>query len=118
MAVFGPGVCLVIVPCGAVLLGGPGCSLIEIPFAAAHCCAALTCWPTKFGSGGPALTMILTGCGCGVDVPAAGSVLITTPAAMVADGWLMTCPGVSPACRSAACAAARSEEHTSELQSP
>ncbi len=50
--------------------------------------------------------MILTGCGCRCDAPAPGLVLITTPAGIVADSWLATLPGVSPAWRSAASAAA------------
>src|ERR1700727_923823 len=94
----------VIVPCGWSLLGS-GCSLSEVWFCCAHASATDCSWPTKLGSGGPALTVMVTGLGCGHEVPAAGLVLITMPAAIVADTWLATGPGVSPACRSAACAA-------------
>ena len=47
-----------------------------------------------------------TGSGCGCDAPAAGLVLITMPAGIVADTWLVTLPGARPARRSAACASA------------
>src|SRR5260370_865732 len=72
----------------------------------AHCWATDFCWPTKLGTGGPALTAIATGLGCGQEVPAAGFVLITTPAGIVAEVSLLTVPGTSPACLSAVCAAA------------
>src|ERR1700733_9991141 len=104
--VFGAGDCLVIVPAGWVLLAGAGCWFSEMPFACAHVCTAACCWPTKFGSGGPALTVIATRFACGHEVSGPGFVLITTPAAIVPDTWLVTLPGVSPACFSAACAAA------------
>src|ERR1700729_3748267 len=104
--VFGAGDCLVIVPAGWVLLAGAGCWFSEMPFVVAHDCTAACCWPTKFGSGGPALTVSATGLLCGHEAPAAGFVLITTPAAIVPDTCLVTLPGVSPAVRSAACAAA------------
>src|SRR5579875_1366516 len=103
--VFGAGDWRVIVPCGCVLLAA-GCSFSETPLADAHDCAAACCWPTKLGSGGPALTTIRTGSGCGCEAPVPGVVLITMPTAIVADTWFVTAPGVSPAFRSAACACA------------
>src|ERR1700744_164310 len=64
------------------------------------------CWPTKLGSGGPALTVIPTGLDCGQEVPATGFVLITMPRPMVDDAAEVTGPGVRPALRSSASAAA------------
>src|SRR5260370_33385618 len=61
--------------------------------------------PTKSGSGGPALTVMLTGLGCGQEVPATGFVLITMPGGMVDDPAVVTAPGVRPAFLSAASAA-------------
>src|SRR5579875_790764 len=99
--VFAAGDCLVTAPCGWVLLAAAGCSFSEIPLACAQAWTADCCCPTKFGSGGPALTTMATGLFCGQEVFAPGLVLITTPTAMVADTWLVTLPGVSPACLSA-----------------
>jgi hypothetical protein len=93
-----PGRCdwLVIVPAGASLLVVVTTSS-DTPLADAHPWAASWGCPTKSGIGGPALTISRTGCGCGHMVPAAGVVLTTMPAAMVADGSFVTGPGVSPA---------------------
>src|SRR5260370_16842043 len=101
----GAGDCWVIVFGGWLLLAS-GTSFSETPFCCAHCSATDFCWPTKLGTGGPALTAIATGLGCGQEVPAAGFVLITTPAGIVAEVSLLTGPGTSPACLSAVCAAA------------
>ena len=81
-------------------------SLSETPLAAAHCSATAFCCPTKFGTGCPLLTTSVTGLFTGHCWPAAGVVLITIPAWMVVDAWFTTLPGISPACRSALCAAA------------
>src|SRR6202049_1268670 len=101
----GAGDCWVIVPCGWVLLAS-ATSFSETRFCCAHCSATDFCWPTKLGTGGPALTAIATGLGCGQEVPAAGFVLITIPAGIVAEVSLLTGPGTSPAFLSAVCAAA------------
>src|SRR5262249_41739251 len=55
-------------------------SLSFTPLAAAHCSTTALPWPTKLGSGGPALSMMDTGLGCGQDVPATESVEMTIPA--------------------------------------
>src|SRR5215469_6293600 len=102
---FAAGDCRVIVSCGCVLFCA-GCSFSETPLACAQASAVDFGCPTKSGSGGPALTVIVTGRGCGHEAPAGGLVLITMPAAIVADAWSTTVPGISPACFSACCAAA------------
>src|SRR5437588_11412988 len=79
-------------------------SLSFTPLAAAHCSATDLSWPTKLGSGGPALSTMDTGLGCGQEVPAAGSVDMTMPAAIVVDVTVLTFPGIRPACLIAACA--------------
>src|SRR6185312_12004046 len=82
-----------------------GTSLSFTPLAAAHCSATDLSWPTKLGSGGPALSTMDTGLGCGQELPAVGSVEMTIPAAIVVDVTVLTFPGVRPACLIAACAA-------------
>ena len=72
-----------IVPVGASLLVVLTSSS-ETPLADAQPSAAPCGWPTKSGTGGPALTTIRTGCGCGHMPPAAGVVLTTMPAAQAA----------------------------------
>src|SRR5260370_32930975 len=62
--------------------------------------------PTKSGSGGPALTVMLTGLGWGREVPATGFVLITRRGGMVDDPAVGTAPGARPAFLSAAWAGA------------
>src|ERR1700744_6275143 len=67
---------------------------------------ACSFWPTKLGSGGPALTWIATGFGCGHDSPAAGGGAATVPASADDEATLRTEPTVSPALRSACSASA------------
>src|ERR1700760_523181 len=62
---------------------------------------ACSFWPTKLGSGGPALTEIATGFGCGHDSPAAGVVLSTMPASTEDEATLWPWPTVIPALRRA-----------------
>ena len=101
----GAGDWLVMVPCGWVLLASGTCCSWYPPDCAWPW-ASWNCWPTKSGSGGPALTAIPTGLVCGQEVPATGVVLTTMPAPMVADAVSVTAPGVRPAFLSAASAAA------------
>src|SRR5215470_1434013 len=96
----------VTVPAGASLLAAVRTSS-DTPLADAHPWAASCGCPTRLGIGGPALTTSRTGCGCGHMTPATGVVPTTMPAAMVPDVSFVTGPGVSPAWRSAACAACR-----------
>src|SRR5215470_12293047 len=98
--------CLVTVPAGSSLLSAVRTSS-DTPLADAHPWAASCGCPTKSGIGGPALTTSRTGFGCGHMAPATGVVLTTMPAAMVLDVSFVTGPVVSPARRSAACAAGR-----------
>src|SRR6266566_5366112 len=81
-----------------------GTSFSFTPLAPAHCSATDLSWPTKLGSGGPALSTMDTGLGCGQDVPAVGSVEMTIPTAIVVDVTVLTFPGTRPACLIAACA--------------
>ena len=99
-----PGDWPMIVPCAALL--DTVCCCSWYPPDCASPCAAENCWPTKFGSGGPALTVMPTGLACGQEVPATGLVLITTPTGMVSDAAVVTDPGVRPAFFSSAWAAA------------
>src|SRR5579859_1180035 len=95
--------CFTTVPAGWSLCAAVT-SLSFTPLAAAHCSATAFCWPTKLGTGGPALSTIFTGLGCGQDVPAPGSVAMTIPAAIVAEVTVFTLPGTSLAFLIAACA--------------
>src|SRR5215470_9453500 len=85
-----------------VSTGWPLCaaatSLSCTPLAPAHASATPFCWPTKLGTGGPALRTMATGLGCGQDVPAFGWVEMTIPAAIVVDVTIRTLPGTRPAC--------------------
>src|SRR6266700_2931237 len=93
--------CLTTLPIGWSLCAACT-SLSFTPLAAAHASATDFCWPTKLGSGGPSLSTMVTGLGCGQDVPALGSVEMTIPAAIVVDVTVFTLPGTRPACLIAA----------------
>src|SRR5262249_16872821 len=79
-------------------------SLSLTPLVAAHCSATVFCWPTKLGSGGPALSTIVTGLGCGQEGPAPGLVGMTIPAGVLGEGTVFTLPGARPAGLIAPCA--------------
>src|SRR5215469_13550958 len=96
IAVPGAGDCRVIVPAGCVLLLS-GCWLRLKPPEDAAPCASPICWPTKLGSGAPALTTRCTGLFFGQCVYAIGFVAMTTYCGMLLDAWYDGCAGTRPA---------------------